>query len=110
MRQVKYLYVVLLLLLGACAALEKPKTFQEQMLYTQYGLVGAVEIAANMKEQGKLDPGQVEQIAEWVTNADKALKMARGFSYQGKPKDALEWLNTANGILVQLETYLRSRQ
>jgi hypothetical protein len=106
----RYSIFLLLALLSACASLEKPRNFQEQMLYTQYGLVAAVEVAADMKSQGKLSVEDAGKVEEWVLAADGIMKSARSFSYQGKPKEALEYLQTANGILRELEAYLRSRQ
>jgi hypothetical protein len=105
----RYSIFLLLALIAGCAALEKPQSFQESVLYTQYGLVAAVEIAADLKERGKLSQSDADKIVEQVQNADAALKAARLFSFQGKPKEAQDYLQTANGMLRQLEAYLKAR-
>jgi hypothetical protein len=105
----RYSIFLLLALIAGCASLEKPQSFQEQILYTQYGLVAAVEIAADLKERGKLSQSDADKIVEQVQNADAALKAARMLSFQGKPKEAQDYLQTANGMLRQLEAYLRAR-
>jgi hypothetical protein len=105
----RYAIFLLLALIAGCASLEKPQSFQEQILYTQYGLVAAVEIASDLKERGKLSQADADKIVEQVQNADAALKAARMLSFQGKPKEAQDYLQTANGMLRQLETYLKAR-
>jgi hypothetical protein len=105
----RYSIFLLFALIAGCAALEKPQSFQEQVLYTQYGLVAAVEIAADLKERGKLSQTDADKVVEQVQNADAALKAARTFSFQGKPQEATQWLKTAQGLLTSLEAYLRSK-
>jgi hypothetical protein len=105
----RYSIFLLFALIAGCASLEKPQSFQEQILYTQYGLVAAVEIAADLKERGKLSQTDADKIVEQVQNADAALKAARMLSFQGKPKEAQDYLQTANGMLRQLEAYLKAR-
>jgi hypothetical protein len=105
----RYSIFLLLALIAGCASLEKPQSFQEQVLYTQYGLVAAVEIAADLKERGKLSQDDADKIVEQVKQADAALKTARMLSFQGLPKDAQGYLQTANGMLRQLESYLKAR-
>ncbi len=105
----RYSIFLLFALIAGCASLEKPQSFQESVLYTQYGLVAAVEIAADLKERGKISPMDADKIVEQVQHADAALKTARMLSFQGKPKEAQDWLQTANGMLRQLETYLKAR-
>lgn len=106
MRAIPIVYA-LLILLAACAGLEQPKSLQEQMLYTQYGLVAATETAVSLKERGKISQDEALKIDALVGQADFALKTARGLD---KPEDAMQWLQTANSILLELETYLRSKQ
>jgi hypothetical protein len=105
----RYSIFLLFALIAGCAALEKPQSFQEQVLYTQYGLVSAVEIAADLKERGKLSQTDADKVVEQVQSADAALKAARTFSFQGKPTEATQWLKTAQGLLTSLEAYLRSK-
>jgi hypothetical protein len=106
-----YRYAIFLLfaLIAGCASLEKPQSFQEQVLYTQYGLVAAVEIAADLRDRGRLSQDDANKIVEQVQQADAALKTARMLSFQGMPKEAQDYLKTANGMLRQLESYLKAR-
>jgi hypothetical protein len=106
---VRYLTFALFALIAGCASLEKPQSFQEQILYAQYGLVAAVEIAADLKQRGRISQTDANSIAEQVKTADAALKTARMLSFQGKPQEAQDYLQTANGLLRQLEAYLRTK-
>jgi hypothetical protein len=105
----RYSIFLLFALIAGCASLEKPQSFQEQVLYTQYGLVAAVEIAADLRDRGRLSQDDANKIVEQVQQADAALKTARMLSFQGMPKEAQDYLQTANGMLRQLESYLKAR-
>jgi hypothetical protein len=105
----RYSIFLLFALIAGCASLEKPQSLQEQILYTQYGLVAAVEIAADLRDRGRLTQDDANKIVEQVQQADAALKTARMLSFQGMPKEAQDYLQTANGMLRQLEAYLKAR-
>jgi hypothetical protein len=109
MKAYNYLVLIFALIVAGCATLEAPKTLQERILYTQYSLVAAVEVAADLRDQGKISQDDANSFAGVVTQADAALKVARGLNLQGKPQDALGYLETANGLLKQLEAYLRTK-
>lgn len=95
-----------LLFFVGCASIEKPVNLNENLLYTQYSLTAALEVAEGYDNKGKLDPVSKGNIIEIATQASDALKVARALKVQGKPEDSLAAMQQAKAYIAQLEKIL----
>lgn len=110
MRNLKHSWIVLLL--AGCAALgiTQPQTFEQKLAYA-YGTHSAVQQGATQALADKtLSSTDAMQVLKLADESRALLDAARAAAKIGDPTTANGKLVLATQILVQLQTYLRSKQ
>ena len=119
--------VILLIILGGCASLERPQTFTEQVAYVDATSKAAIKTLADLTcqrytpagactEPGKpLHPAKSIEYLERISQARLAARTAAAMPAQGgeclgKPSTPAACLGLAQGILREVEKILTSLQ
>jgi uncharacterized lipoprotein YajG len=91
------------IVLAACASMETPKSFTEQLAYADAGLDGVVASVASQYQSGVLSASQKDAVIAQVQKALDALKTAESLSKLNQPNDALKSLEAAQAIITTLQ-------
>lgn len=110
MKALRYGYVLLLLLVVACASMESPKSLSDRIAYGYASVAASRNTAASMLERGRITKEEGKQAQALADQARAGLDVARSMAGKGDTQGAQKNLQLALDVLVGLETYLKSRE
>lgn len=110
----RYLIFPIMLFLTACAnpfTGEKvtPETPNQRLLVLEYSYQGALKTVDQLITNGIINSSNAEKVQQLVSQADNAVKAARSSVNTGGT-DAIQAINIANSLVLQLITYLQTQQ
>lgn len=109
MKQLNILFLALVLLVG-CANLAAPQGLDQQLAYGYASYAAVLDTTADLVERGRLPKADGANILAQAKTARVSLETARSLVGQGKPNDAIGYLQSAQSILSALEAKLKESQ
>lgn len=107
----KCIAVIALVICAACQSTGGTTGSPEQQVVTGYATVAGVrETAANLLTSKIITVSDAKMVQGLADQARAALDLAKGATQNGKTTDAQAQLVLATQVLVQLQTYLQSKQ
>lgn len=104
-----YSWLVALILISGCATLAVPQTFDQRLAYA-YGALTAVRDTGTMLiERGRIGPEDGVHILRATDEMRFLLDAARDV-YPTDPLTAENKLKFVNGVLMQLEAFLKEKE
>jgi hypothetical protein len=103
------LLAVVALLLGACAGLTQPQTFEQRLAYAYGSHTAVQEAAASSLDAGALHSSDAESLLDVADRARTLLDAARTAYRAGDVSTAEGRLELATALLTELQQYLHRR-
>lgn len=104
-----YSWLAAIILLAGCATLAVPQTFDQRLAYSYGALTSVRDTGAMLIERGRIGPEDGLQILRATDEMRMLLDMARNV-YPTDPLTAENKLKFVNGVLMQLEAYLKEKE
>lgn len=106
MRQLNYLWLILILIAG-CASIAKPQSFDQQLAYVQSGITSVRQTATDLLRRDRITPSKALQINAEADKARAYVRVARGL---GDVPEGRDKLSLAVSILTSIEAELKSHE
>jgi len=104
------LLLLLLLALSACASnLATPTNVEQKLGYAYAGLAAARDTTASLLERGRITVDEARQVQSRADQVRTGLDASKAALDAGKPESAMESLETAQKLLIELENYLNTK-
>lgn len=104
----KAIPLIMVLLLAACATLQKPETNAQRLAYIDSQFTAIVKESTRLREQGVISDEQAERLTPVINKGNNALDAAWTALAQDKPESALEYVQIANNMLIELSRRMES--
>ena len=108
-RRQSFSFLLLALLLAACAGIATPKTFDQSLAYTYGANTAALEAATSSLSAKTITSADMEKVLTLHDKVKTLLDASRAAHNVGDIKTAQGQLELATAALTELQTYLRSK-